>query len=101
MSDKFKIAPQQHNWLQHPEETMNQTRRQLLETLGFGGATLLLPRAARAQKKYSPGASDTEIKIGQTCPYSGPNASDGTFGKCHAAFFRMINAEGGINGRKI
>jgi branched-chain amino acid transport system substrate-binding protein len=80
---------------------MNQTRRQLLATIGLGGAALVLPRGARAQKKYDPGASDAEIKIGHTCPYSGPLASDGTYGRCHAAFFRMINAEGGINGRKI
>jgi branched-chain amino acid transport system substrate-binding protein len=81
---------------------MNQTRRQLLETMGFGGATLLLPRAARAQKKYDPGASDTEIKIGNTTAYSGPLSSLGTvFGGCQTAFFKMINAEGGVNGRRI
>jgi ABC-type branched-subunit amino acid transport system substrate-binding protein len=80
---------------------MNQMRRRLLATIGLSGAALFLPRAARAAKKYSPGASDTEIKIGNTCPYSGPIASVGTIGKCEAAFFRMINAGGGINGRKI
>jgi ABC-type branched-subunit amino acid transport system substrate-binding protein len=81
---------------------MNQTRRQFLTTMGFGGATLALPRGARAQKKYDPGASDTEIKIGNTCAYSGPVASAGQqIGRCEAAFFRMINAQGGINGRKI
>jgi branched-chain amino acid transport system substrate-binding protein len=52
-------------------------------------------------KKYGPGVSDGEIKIGNTCTYSGPLAGVGTVGKCEAAFFRMINAQGGINGRKI
>src|SRR5215472_7459769 len=81
---------------------MNQTRRQLLTKMGLGGAALVLPRSARAQKRYDPGASDTEIKIGNTVPYSGPGSSFGTvFGGCSSAFFKMINAEGGINGRRI
>jgi ABC-type branched-subunit amino acid transport system substrate-binding protein len=81
---------------------MNPTRRQLLATMGLSGTALLLPRTARAQKKYDPGASDTEIKIGNTCDYSGPLAGLGTTqGRCEAAFIRMINSEGGINGRKI
>src|ERR1700730_15504279 len=54
-----------------------------------------------AQKKYDAGASDTEIKIGQTMPYSGPLSSYSTIGKIEAAYFRMINEGGGINGRKI
>jgi ABC-type branched-subunit amino acid transport system substrate-binding protein len=57
--------------------------------------------AASAQKKYDPGASDTEIKIGNIMPYSGPASSYGVIGKTEAAFFNMVNAEGGINGRKI
>ena len=56
---------------------------------------------ASAQKKYDPGASDTEIRIGNIMPYSGPASSYGVIGKTEAAFFNMINAEGGINGRKI
>jgi ABC-type branched-subunit amino acid transport system substrate-binding protein len=80
---------------------MRQTRRQLLATMGLGGAALLLPEAARAQKKYDPGVSDDQIKIGNTCPYSGPLAGVATVAKCEAAFFRMINAQGGIDGRKI
>ncbi len=56
---------------------------------------------ALAQKKYGPGASDTEIKIGQTMPYSGPASAYGTIGKASAAYFKMINDQGGINGRKI
>jgi ABC-type branched-subunit amino acid transport system substrate-binding protein len=53
------------------------------------------------EKKYDPGASDTEIKIGQTMPYSGPASGYGTQGKAEAAYWRMINSKGGINGRKI
>lgn len=57
--------------------------------------------AAWAQKKYDPGASDTEIKIGNIMPYSGPASAYGTIGKTDAAYFKMINDQGGINGRKI
>jgi len=56
---------------------------------------------AAAQKKYDVGASDTEIKIGNTNPYSGPASPYGTVGKTQSGFFRMINDQGGINGRKI
>ena len=56
---------------------------------------------AFAQKKYDPGASDTEIKLGQTMPYSGPASAYGTIGKVQQAYFKMINDNGGINGRKI
>jgi len=54
-----------------------------------------------AEKKYGPGASDSEIKVGQTMPYSGPASAYGTIGKVEAAYFAKINEEGGINGRKI
>jgi len=57
--------------------------------------------AALAQKKYGPGVTDTEIRIGQTQPYSGPASSYGTIGKAEAAYFQMINDQGGVNGRKI
>lgn len=57
--------------------------------------------AAHAQKKYDPGASDTEIKLGQTMPYSGPASAYGAQGKSETAYFKMVNARGGINGRKI
>ncbi len=56
---------------------------------------------ALAQKKYDTGASDTEIKIGNIMPYSGPASAYGVIGKTEAAYFNKINAEGGINGRKI
>jgi branched-chain amino acid transport system substrate-binding protein len=57
--------------------------------------------AALAQKKYDIGATDTEIKIGNIIPYSGPASAYGVIGKTEDAYFRKINAEGGINGRKI
>src|ERR1700761_9339465 len=56
---------------------------------------------ALAQKKYDTGATDTEIKIGNIMPYSGPASAYGVIGKTEAAYFNMINAAGGINGRKI
>jgi branched-chain amino acid transport system substrate-binding protein len=56
---------------------------------------------ALAQKKYDSGATDTEIKIGNIMPYSGPASAYGVIGKTEEAYFRKINAEGGINGRKI
>ena len=56
---------------------------------------------AYAPKKYDSGASDTEIRIGNTNPYSGPASAYGTIGKSIAAYFRMVNEQGGINGRKV
>src|SRR5262249_40134509 len=56
---------------------------------------------ALAQKKYDTGAGDTEIKIGNIMPYSGPASAYGVIGKTEQAYFDKINAEGGINGRKI
>src|SRR5277367_2232256 len=57
--------------------------------------------AANAQKKYDPGATDTEIKVGNIMPYSGPASAYATIGKTEAAYFNKLNSEGGINGRKI
>ena len=56
---------------------------------------------ALAQKKYDTGATDTEIKIGNIMPYSGPASAYGVIGKTEQAYFNKINAEGGINGRKV
>ncbi|MCC8939834.1 ABC transporter substrate-binding protein [Bradyrhizobium sp. Arg68] len=61
----------------------------------------LIATAAHAQKKYDAGATDTEIKVGNIMPYSGPASSYGVIGKTEAAYFKMINDQGGINGRKI
>src|SRR6201991_2664794 len=60
-----------------------------------------LAGTAQAQKKYDPGATDTEIKVGNIMPYSGPASAYATIGKTEAAYFNMLNAQGGINGRKI
>ncbi|MCK1746180.1 ABC transporter substrate-binding protein [Bradyrhizobium sp. 139] len=64
-------------------------------------AATLTSGAALAQKKYDTGASDTEIKIGNIMPYSGPASAYGIIGKTEDAYFKMINDKGGINGRKI
>jgi branched-chain amino acid transport system substrate-binding protein len=62
---------------------------------------VLAATPALAQKRYDPGASDAEIRIGNIMPYSGPLSAYGLIGKTEAAYFDKINAEGGINGRKI
>jgi ABC-type branched-subunit amino acid transport system substrate-binding protein len=64
-------------------------------------AIALSASPASAQKKYDVGATDTEIKIGQTVPFSGPASAYATIGKAQAAYIRMVNDEGGVNGRKI
>ena len=73
--------------------------------LGAVSAALALLAATSspsfAQKKYDTGATDTEIKIGNIMPYSGPASAYGVIGKTEEAYFKKINAEGGINGRKI
>src|ERR1700761_5843663 len=69
---------------------------------GVSAAALLAaPGIARAQKKYDEGATDTEIKIGHFCPYSGPASAYGVIGQSHQAFFKAVNEAGGINGRKV
>jgi branched-chain amino acid transport system substrate-binding protein len=73
--------------------------RALLTTAVLGLALAASP--ASAQKKYDPGASDTEIKVGNINPYSGPASAYGLIGKTIEAYFKKVNAEGGINGRKI
>ncbi len=67
--------------------------------LALGTVLTLAP--ASAENKYSPGASDTGIRIGQTMPYSGPASAYGAIGKAEAAYFQWINDQGGVNGRKI
>jgi len=75
--------------------------RQLLVSATVIAGLALGTSAALAQKKYDPGATDTEIKIGNIMPYSGPASAYGTIGKADAAYFKMINDQGGINGRMI
>src|SRR5438874_8037699 len=74
-------------------------KRRLVSFAGLLAVALALP--AFAQKKYDTGATDTEIKIGNTNPYSGPASAYGVIGKTITAYLNKINAEGGINGRKI
>jgi branched-chain amino acid transport system substrate-binding protein len=70
--------------------------------LALAGASLALAGGlALAAGQYGPGASDTEIKLGNTMPYSGPASAYGAIGKAETAYFNMINEQGGINGRKI
>jgi branched-chain amino acid transport system substrate-binding protein len=74
------------------------------KTLALSAAAIagvLVVSPAVAQKQYGPGVTDTEITLGQTMPYSGPLSAYGTIGRAQAAYFDMINSEGGINGRKI
>jgi branched-chain amino acid transport system substrate-binding protein len=75
--------------------------RQLLVSAGVSVGLALGAPYALAQKKYDAGASDTEIKVGNTMPYSGPASAYGTIGKAAAAYIAKVNAEGGVNGRKI
>ncbi len=75
-------------------------RNHLLPMLA-GLIGLTLAGAGSAQNKYDTGATDKEIKIGQTMPYSGPASAYGTIGKTEQAYMKMINDQGGINGRKI
>jgi len=80
---------------------LNQAFRQ---SYGLVFAALLataLASGAQAQRKYDPGATDTEIKVGNIMPYSGPASAYATIGKTEAAYFNKLNSEGGINGRKI
>jgi branched-chain amino acid transport system substrate-binding protein len=67
----------------------------------IGASFFLVANALAQSRKYDPGASDTEIRIGQTMPYSGPASAISVIGKVQAAYFRMINERGGVNGRKI
>jgi len=76
------------------------TKRSMIIALSTA-SIVLVSEPAQSEGKYGPGVSDTEIKIGNTVPYSGPASAYGTFGRSEAAYFAMINEQGGINGRKI
>ena len=77
-------------------------RRKQIALSGLAAASLLLAGGlAFAAGQYGPGATDTEIKIGNTMPYSGGASAYGAIGKLETAYFNMINEQGGINGRKI
>src|SRR5438094_10555796 len=80
------------------------TRRSLLAAVPAAlavGGPLFSPRPARAAKNYGPGVTDSEIKIGNTAPYSGPLSNASPIPLTMVAYFKMINEQGGINGRKI
>ena len=79
---------------------MKTNRRTFLAGVS-SAAALSASGTAFAQKKYSEGASDTEIKIGNTNPYSGPASAYGVIGKTIDAYWKSVNAAGGINGRKV
>src|SRR5258708_34093713 len=72
-----------------------------LVALGALVAVSLVSTSVIAQPKYGPGTSATEIKVGETIAYSGPASAYGQLGKVEAAYFKWLNAKGGINGRKI
>src|SRR6267154_2170124 len=77
-------------------------RNGIFHLLAGAAVTIALSASsAYAQKKYDSGASDTEIKIGQTVPFSGPASAYATIGKAQAAYIKMVNEQGGVNGRKI
>jgi ABC-type branched-subunit amino acid transport system substrate-binding protein len=80
-----------------------QTRREFGVTAlsAIAASVLPAPYLWAAEKKYDPGASDTEIKLGQTVPHSGPGSLYGVLGRVGEAYFQMLNEKGGINGRKV
>src|SRR5262250_2052903 len=84
----------------HLAKNAARVRRMMVTAVGLA-VTVSFARVVIADNKYGPGVSDTEIKIGQTMPYSGPISAYSTIGKAEAAYFDKINAEGGVNGRKI
>lgn len=75
--------------------------RRVIKRMTIGALLLAAVQPAFAEKKYGPGVSDTEIKLGQTSPYSGPASSFGVVSRAIVNYFKMINAAGGVNGRKI
>jgi branched-chain amino acid transport system substrate-binding protein len=87
------LAPQQEEQSMISRRTLLQAGAVSAAALGFGS------RSARADN--APGVTDTEIKIGQTMPYSGPASAYGVIGKADVAYFKMINDMGGVNGRKL
>ena len=80
-----------------------QTRREFGTTAltAVAASVLSAPYVFAQSKKYDPGATDTEIKLGQTVPHSGPGSLYGVLGRVGEAYFQMLNEKGGINGRKV
>src|SRR5271167_433567 len=92
-----RLGPKKQCW----EVAMERLTRRTVLVAAPVALTFAAPRAARAAKDYGPGVTDTEIKIGNTGPYSGPASSYSAVPKSQAAFYKMINTKGGVNGRKI
>lgn len=80
---------------------MRSIKQATASTVAVLAAALIAGAASAADKMYGPGVTDTTIKIGNTNPYSGPASSYGTIGKALTAYWNMVNAGGGINGRKV
>src|SRR4030081_503853 len=86
----------------HADEERSDMRNGIFHLVaGTTVALALSAPPASAQKKYDTGATDTEIKVGQTVPFSGPASAYATIGKAQAAYIKMINDQGGVNGHKI
>src|SRR6201993_3124567 len=83
------------------DRVFNDAKKTAIKIALIASFATVLAIPAQAQKKYDPGATDTEIKIGNIMPYSGPASAYATIGKTEKAYFDKINAEGGINGRTI
>src|SRR4051812_18976833 len=93
-------APEQARARRRPQGEATMIRRRSI--LGGAAAAALIPAAPSiARAAQAPGITDTEIKFGNTYPYSGPASAYATIAKAEAAYFRMINEQGGINGRKL
>src|SRR3954469_16557396 len=87
--------------MEKKERKTMELNKRMLFTSALAGFALAVAAPALAQKKYDAGATDTAIKIGNTNPYSGPASAYGLIGKTIDAYFKKVNAEGGINGRKV
>jgi len=77
------------------------TNRRLFLRSSAAAVAVFVVHSWPARAQNAPGVTDAEIKIGQTIPYSGPASAYGVIGRTEAAYFRMINEQGGINGRRI
>jgi branched-chain amino acid transport system substrate-binding protein len=91
-----------HHRKNHAYEESSEMRNGIFHLVtGTAVAIAVSGAPASAQKKYDTGASDTDIKVGQTVPFSGPASAYATIGKAQAAYIKMVNDQGGVNGRKI
>src|SRR5438132_9621953 len=96
----LKNKAREEERIRQKEDAMTRRATTALAAIALAGI-LATSAPALAQKKYDIGVTDTEIKIGNTMPYSGPASVYAIIGKTYSAFFKMINDQGGINGRKI